>query len=97
MITLFEVQTPEWLRMDIDTLLEDVENTEFTIDNVSRIRELESKIEMGLDLLVIASRSNATNNIDKLMYEAYVQCRRNDLVHMRNKLRSVSGICVKQF
>ena len=92
---MFEVQTPEWVKMDIDSLFEDVENTEFTIDNVDRIRELESKIELGLDLLVILNRSNSVNNMDKLMYEAYVQCKRADLGTIRKKLKYISGVCVK--
>ena len=96
MITQFEVQTPEWIRMDLDSLFDDVENTEFTFDNVSRIRDLESKIEMGLDLLVIQNRSNSVNNMDKLMYAAYIQCKRQEIANIRSKLRSVSGVRVNQ-
>ena len=93
-ITLFEVQTPEWIKMDLDTLFDDVENTEFIYDNINKIRDLESKIEMGLDLLVILTRSNSVNKMDKIMYEAYIQCKRTELSNIRKELASITGIRV---
>ena len=88
---MFEVQTPEWIKMDIDSLFEDIEDTEFIFENVDKIRELESKIEMGLDLLVIQNRSSSVNDFDKLMYEAYIQCKRTDMAIIRKRLKAISN------
>jgi len=87
---LFEVQSPEWIRMDLDTLFDDLAETEFNIENINRIRDIEHQIETGLDLLVILNRSNSINPADKLMYEAYIMTKRKEMEHIRQQLISIS-------